>query len=199
MYPLFESIKVVDGQLQHIDWHEKRYIRSYEAFYKKSPLSHLSSHITIPAYAYVGVYKLRISYNKQYKKIEFNPYVLKEIASLKIVEANDISYDLKFKNRNDLLDVYKQKGDCDDVLIIKNGLVTDSSYSNIVFNDGKDWITPSSPLLLGTARARLLKQGVIKEQEIKKTDIASFDSFKLINAMRDFTEVKSISISKINF
>ncbi|MCL4155848.1 UNVERIFIED_CONTAM: hypothetical protein GTU68_066910 [Idotea baltica] len=197
MYPLFESIKVVDGKLHHIDWHHKRYARSYKSLYNKDPLSHLTDHISIPTYANVGIYKLRISYNDQYKKIEFDPYTIKEINSLKLVEKDKITYDSKFNDRSTLLEAYKQKDDCDDVLIIKNGLVTDSSYSNIVFYTGTKWVTPSSPLLLGTARARLINEGHIQEKEIKQSDISSFQSFKLINAMRSFDIIPSIDISQI--
>jgi len=197
MYPLFESIKLVDGEIHNVDWHQKRYERSYRALYSKSPISHLINHVTIPAYANVGTYKLRISYNDQYKKMEFDPYSLKEIKTLKMVVVNNINYDLKLHDRTALLDAYKQKESCDDILIIKNDMVTDSSYANIVFYNGKDWVTPNTPLLHGTARARLLHEGIIQEQEINVSDIATFQSFKLINAMRDFDRMKPVDIRHI--
>jgi len=197
MYPLFESIKVVDGEIHNVEWHQKRYEQSYKALYSKNPISHLINHVTIPAYANVGTYKLRISYNEQYKKIEFDPYVIKEINSLKLINDDNINYSSKFKDRTALLNAYQQKENCDDILIIKKGMVTDSSYANIVFYDGKDWVTPSVPLLHGTARARLIDEGRIMKQEIKVSDIPSFQSFKLINAMRDFEVVKAVDVSHI--
>ncbi len=197
MYPLFESIKVKDGKLCHPEWHQLRYERSYKKMYKKNPLSHLTSHLTIPAYANEGVFKLRISYNDQLRKIEFEPYLIKEIKTLKLVHLENIDYSSKFKDRSDLLDAYKQKDNCDDVLIIVNNRVTDSSYANIVFFDGTRWVTPTNPLLEGTARARLLDAGIVQTQEIQAKDIPSFNSFKLINALRDFHEVEPIPVQGI--
>lgn len=197
MYPLFESIKVKDGKLCHVDWHQLRYERSYKAMYKKPPLSHITSHVSIPAYANEGVFKLRISYNDHLRKIEFEPYVLKEIKSLKLVEVDNIDYSSKLKDRTALHEAYDKRGHCDDVLISIGGMVTDSSYANIVFFDGTDWVTPAKPLLQGTARARLLKERSIKVRDIKVEDIQSFISFKLVNALRGFNEVEAVDVMGI--
>ena len=61
------------------------------------------------------------------------------------------------------------RGDKDDILIIKNGKVTDTSYANVVLSDkeGK-CITPNSTYLLhGTRRASLLKSGKIRKAPVK--------------------------------
>lgn len=64
-----------------------------------------------------------------------------------------------------------QKGDCDEIIIIKNGLVTGTSFTNIaIYKDGK-WITPKHPLLLGTKRAALLEKGIIQEADITVDDL----------------------------
>jgi len=44
----------------------------------------------------------------------------------------------------------------DEVVFIKNGMVTDCSIGNLLFFDGHEWITPYIPLLKGTQRAFLL-------------------------------------------
>ena len=59
-----------------------------------------------------------------------------------------------------------KKGDCDDILIIRNGLITDMSYANVAFFDGTQWLTPRIPLLAGTCRERLLETGPIREADI---------------------------------
>ena len=188
---------MVDGRMLNIDWHQKRYLLSYLSMYNKSPLTNLVTNVNIPLEFNSGVYKLRISYNDRYKKIEFIPYAISKIETIKVVVDNEIKYDLKYSDRDKLLAAYKQKNSCDDVLIIKNGMVTDSSYSNIVFFDGKKWVTPSNPLLNGTARARLLSEKLIEEQHIKLEDLPTFESFKLINALRDFEKVDQSDISNI--
>ena len=199
MYPLFESIKVVDGKIQNVDWHEERYARSYEVMYSKRPLTQMISHVEIPEAAREGIYKLRISYNDRYKKIEFEPYKLKEIKTLKPLLLDNLDYGLKYTDRSALQAAYEQREDCDDVLIIKDGLVTDSSYANILLHDGKQWITPSTPLLGGTARARLIAEGVVEEREVTLGQLHSFECFKLVNALRDFDVVEQSDISNIKF
>ncbi|MEP2669007.1 MAG: aminotransferase class IV [Cyclobacteriaceae bacterium] len=83
-------------------------------------------------------------------------------------------------------------------MIAKNGLVTDSSYANILFRQDNCWYTPSNPLLSGTKRAELLDKGLIKEKEIPLQDVTQYESIKLINAMRGL-EQEEIDVSNIVF
>ena len=75
------------------------------------------------------------------------------------------------------------------MIFVKNGLVTDSSYANLVFFDGTEWVTPTTFLLNGTCRQRLLSERKIKERIIHATDIPSFTHIGLINAMIDLGEL----------
>ena len=86
--------------------------------------------------------------------------------------------------------LYDLRKNCDDILIVKRGQVTDSSISNIVFRRGKHWYTPWSALLKGTTRAYLLERNIIKEEKIRIEDLKTFESFKLINAMLEFDAPK---------
>jgi 4-amino-4-deoxychorismate lyase len=75
-------------------------------------------------------------------------------------------------------------------------LLTDSTYYNVALYNGKDWLTPKSPLLHGTARARLLKKGILKEADIKLKELQSFQKVCLFNALNDFGEVE-LGISEV--
>jgi 4-amino-4-deoxychorismate lyase len=90
------------------------------------------------------------------------------------------------------------RDDCDDILIVKKGNITDSSYSNIVFRRGKNWYTPWSALLKGTMRQNLIDNNKIFQEQIELEDIESFKSFKLINAMLEF-DGPEIDVSNIVF
>lgn len=90
----------------------------------------------------------------------------------------------------------EQKQSCDDILIVKNGFVTDSSISNIIFFDGYKWVTPDTPLLKGTMRQFLLEAAEIKEETITVQNLTTFTSFRLINAMLGF-DGPEIDVSKI--
>ena len=61
--------------------------------------------------------------------------------------------------------------------------MTDCSIGNLILRQGKKWYTPDTPLLLGTQREKLLREGKIQETTIFQEDIANFDEIKIINAM----------------
>ena len=77
-----------------------------------------------------------------------------------MIENNKICYSLKLTDRSQINRLLKQKGNYDDILIVKNGFITDTSISNIIFYNGSKWITPAAPLLKGTCRDKLLKEGL---------------------------------------
>ncbi|HEY8936446.1 MAG TPA: aminotransferase class IV, partial [Cyclobacteriaceae bacterium] len=130
------------------------------------------------------------------KDVEFIPYQPKSIRSLRIVEHDRINYEFKYADRRTIDRLFELRKGCDDIIIIKRGLVTDSSFSNIVFKKGKHWYTPWSALLKGTMRQSLLEDGIIEEEEIRKEDLKDFESFKLINAMLGF-DGPEVNISQI--
>lgn len=198
MYPLFETICIKNGQVQNIEWHQMRYVNSCRVYYGKSPSQNIMEGIIIPDLYKVGTYKMRISYNDISKIVEFEKYTIRDIKTLKIVEDNNIEYGLKYTNRSHLNNLRMKKEHCDDILILKNGIITDNSFCNIVFFDGHEWITPANPLLKGTARERLLASGRIKERNIIVPEIRNYLSFKLINAMRDFESIKETDVKNIS-
>ncbi len=197
MYPLFETVCINNGLLMHGKWHELRFENAYRIYYGKNPAYRLFDEIEIPEACKEGIFKLRISYNEFSKITEFEKYSIRDIFTLKLVEDNQINYNLKLTDRTQLNRLFSKKGDCDDILIVKNGWVTDSLYCNIVFSDGTGWFTPSAPLLKGTARARLIAEGSISEKSITVDDILSYRHFKLINAMRDFDRIEAVKMEHI--
>lgn len=109
-----------------------------------------------------------------------------------MVECDDINYQYKYYNRSKINELFQQHENCDDILIVKNEFVTDISYANIVFWDGDKWITPSTPLLHGTKRQKLINQKIITEKEIKLSDLHLFEKARIINAMIDLEESSDI-------
>lgn len=115
---------------------------------------------------------------------------MREIRSLKLVEDNEIDYSFKSTDRAPLNRLTARKGDCDEVLIVKKGLLTDTSFTNVAVFDGERWLTPRHPLLLGTKRASLLERQVIKEADISVETLMNAQKVSLINAMIDLGEIE---------
>ena len=183
MFPLVETIKILNGEIYNLLYHQRRLEYSFEVYFKIKPFFLLQNVITIPEEFSKGLVKLRFLYTKDDCKLEFSNYKPRKIKTLKVIENNKICYSLKFTDRFQINSLLKQRGDYDEVLIVKNKFITDTSIANIVFYNNNEWVTPATPLLKGTCRNRLLKEGKIKEEIIQITDLYKFKSFCLINAM----------------
>ena len=134
------------------------------------------------------LFKWRVVYGSQgVETIEYAPYVMRSIRTLKLVTANHINYRYKSTDRSELNRLTAQKGNCDDIVIVKNGFITVTSFTNLALFDGHQWQTPAHPLLAGTQRALLLEQGKIKE---KKSEFPK----SLNNTPSSFKKKQEISI-----
>jgi len=195
---LVETIRTEDGKLLNVVFHNERMIRSlYEIFGLKKEID-LEKHITVPLTAKNGIFKCRVEYDDKTTKIEFLPYIIRSVRSLKLIMDDNISYPCKYIKRDNIQRLMEMRGNCDDILIIKKGMVTDSSYANVVFRDlNGNWVTPSTYLLPGTRRASLLQRGLINETIITYRDINKYTEVKLINAMIGIDDTIGIPVGNI--
>jgi 4-amino-4-deoxychorismate lyase len=198
MSRLIESIKLLDGEFYNLRYHEQRMLRSLKALYGFNSTLKLGEFLRATEFPARGMHKCRIVYDEASTEISFAPYTPKRIAQVKIVEGNEIAYEFKFEDRAAIDRLFNFREGCDDILITKNGAVTDCSFSNIVFRSGEIWYTPASALLKGTMRQNLIDKNYIQEKEIHKNDIPAFETFKIINAMLEF-DSPEIEVSNIVF
>ncbi|MDD5185294.1 MAG: aminotransferase class IV [Paludibacter sp.] len=197
MCRFFESIKLQDGVFYRLELHQERVNKTFKThFPDKKPID-LVKNIYLSTIPQTGIYKCRIVYDSSVQSLEYTPYVRREIRSLKLVDTDMESKAYKMEDRTGLNAVFAQRGDCDDVLLVKNGFLTDTSYSNIALFDGKQWFTPRTPLLYGVNRAGLLTEGKIIEKDIKTEELMNFQSLTLFNALIEFGDI-ILDISVIN-
>lgn len=187
MYSLIESICVLDGKARNLEYHQKRMDESVSNLYgiqNSLNLNKLISEMDFPAQ---GKYKLRLVYSDKIDSTELIPYTQPSVNSFQLVEDNEIEYNFKKEDRSDLLRLKNQTA-ADEIIIVKNGLITDTSISNLVFYDGTRLFTPAKPLLRGVMRCRLLALEKLIEKDISPENLNEFKSFKPINAMLDLNE-----------
>lgn len=181
-----ETIRAVDGEIFHISYHQKRYESVLESF-GISEYKDIKEFLNPPK---IGIYRCRLIYDiskvPHVIDVTYHEYKKKDVNSLKLVFNNEIDYSVKSVNREEIDTLYNARDDGDEILIIKNLLVCDTSIANIAFYRNGEWITPKKPLLKGTTRARLLDEGKIVEADIKVQDIRNFSKVALLNAMVDF-------------
>jgi len=192
-----ESICINDGRPENLEAHiERMHLTALEHGFRLPVLPTIAS--VLPNHLTQGKVKWRILYREEIQTMEFLPYKPKTVRSLRLVEGNP-DYTFKYADRSALEDLLTQKGDCDEILVVREGLVTDTSYSNVVLQQGDQFYTPTSYLLNGTRRQQLLRSGRIKEREIRATDLHRYDRLLLINALLDIGETASIAIHHIHW
>jgi len=178
-----ETIKALDGRIENLAYHQKRY-ESVLASYGVVDYKDLGAFLSPPP---KGLYRCRVVYTlDKIVEVTYHPYVKRSIKHLKAITANELDYAKKYVDRKPLNALYAKRGSCDDILIIQNALITDTSIANVAFFDGVDWFTPKQPLLAGTTRQRLLDSGFLQEADIALQSLDQFEKMALMNAMIDF-------------
>lgn len=196
---LFETIQIKEGIPQRLDYHNERMNRSRIELFCLLEELYLEDFIQIPQAFSKGLVKCRVVYGEQMERVEFEMYDAKNHDSFFLVNSN-INYAHKYLERSAFNQLKSALPTSSEIIIIQNGLITDTSYSNLIFKDFKGyWWTPESYLLAGTQREFLLDQGVISEAEIKASDLSKYSHFMMINALLDFDEARAIPVDRINF
>jgi len=185
---LLETIKITNRCFQHPEYHQARVDQSRAVLFPQSGRLDLSD-ISIPPKLTQGIYKCRVVYGEKIGQIEFLPYFKKPVNQVKLVEADNLEYPFKYLNRSAFLELLKNNPGYDELIIVQQGLITDTSYSNLAFYTGSKWYTPASPILKGTCRQRLLDEGILEEADITPADLPKFTRGSLINAMLELDEL----------
>ena len=135
-------------------------------------------------------------YVNEIESIEFLPYSFRKKQKVGIVQADEIDYSYKYANREKLEKLIAGT-DFDDIIIVKNGYVTDALFSNLVFETEKGLFTPKTFLLPGTKRQYLLDKQVISETTIRAKDIFDYSKIRFINSMIDIEDDIFIETKKL--
>lgn len=188
MYPFFESIKCLNGSIYNLRYHEERMQSTRLAAYGLNNKVRIRRRLVIPADCRRGLYKCRISYGLDLGPITFSPYHQQLITSIRPVTI-DYSYPYKTNDREMLQASYQERDGADEVLLVREGLITDTSYHNVVCWYGDKRVTPEVPLLPGTMRAKLLRQGRIHTGRLTLDDLRAADQVGLINALNPLGKV----------
>lgn len=138
-----------------------------------------------------GGVKCRVLYDERgICEVTYTPYHMRPVSSLRLVTDNDIDYTYKSTDRSSLNRCFAQRGEADDVLIVRRGLLTDTSIANIALFDGNQWVTPLHPLLCGVRRRSLLENGTITARDIYASEWENFARIRLFNGMIGWGELE---------
>lgn len=190
MCRFIETIRIEHGRAHNLTRHEQRMEATCRHFGFQAPLAELNricNHPTLPR----RLSKLRIVYGPEgIVEKSYTPYSIRKVDTLGLVDGFDIDYSYKFLNRNCINQLKDGNSHFDEIIIVRHGLITDTSYTNLAFFDGRTWFTPRTPLLPGTMRARLLEEGRLTLCDIRPSGLNVFSHVTLINAMLNLGELQ---------
>lgn len=119
------------------------------------------------------------------------PYAPRRIETLRLVHDDHIDYSLKRTDRSALDACFARRRGADDVIIVRRGLLTDTTVANLALFDPHTarWYTPAVPLLTGTHRSALLSAGVLTPlPDLTPESLARFTRLRLFNALLGWGE-----------
>ncbi len=184
----FETIKIENGVIQNLELHNSRLNRTILENFNIFTNIDISKSINIPSIK--ENFRCKVLYTKEIEKVEFHPIVKRVFQSFKLIET-DLKYIYKNTDRKKIDLLFKQKGSCNDIIMVKNGLLTDTSIANIAFFDKSVWITPKTPIFRGIFREYLLKHKLILEKDVRIKEIENYTGFAIMNAIIGFHVVKN--------
>jgi len=188
---LLETIRIEDGEVHNLIYHQRRMDQSRAALFPHASTLNLADHLDIPQER--GCFRCRVLYAEDIVSIQYLPYKPKPIERLKIVPSN-IDYRYKYADRHALEQLLQENPHADEIIIEKEGLLTDTTIANIaLFREGK-WYTPKTPLLEGTMRQKLLDEGLLHPKNIASSEIKHYSLVALMNAMIGFKILNKFTI-----
>jgi 4-amino-4-deoxychorismate lyase len=194
MYRFIESIKVQHRGFQHMEWHNKRFNETRRVFFPSLPEVDLAKMLVLPETIDEGIYKCRVVYGLEIEEVTYQPYRMPCVRSLRLVDDKMMDYSYKYEDRDGLQKLLTLKGDADDILIVRDGCIVDTSYSNVALFDGSHWYTPETFLLNGTCRQRLLAEGILREAPVTLQNLFCYEEVRPINAMLELYQTPSVRV-----
>jgi 4-amino-4-deoxychorismate lyase len=174
----FETIKCLDEQIFNLKYHKQRISKT------------VGLNINLEEYIYPPNNKLlkcKVIYDSDgILDIIFDVYIIKEIKTFKFIYDDKIEYKFKSINRDYINTLYNKRGDNDEIIIVQNGYITDTSIANIAIFNKNRWFTPEKTLLEGTTKNRYLEKNKILEKNITVDEFKNAQKIALMNAMIDF-------------
>ena len=184
----FETIKCDDYEIFNLDYHNKRVANT------------IGLNLNLQEYVYpisAELLRCKVIYDKnEILDVSYFPYNKREIKSFKLVFDDEITYSKKYLDRNSLDKLFEKRAEFDEIIIIKNKIVTDTSIANIAIFYENMWITSKNCLLAGTTRNRLIEEKKLIEKDICISMLKKASKIALMNAMIGFDIKEDYSFSE---
>ena len=148
-----ETIRYADGRLHLLDLHTDRMRATRREVYGIEGPGLDTSMFHIPPHLADLTVKCRVIYGRDIDDIQYEAYTPRPLSRLRMVSDNTVDYHLKYLDRTPLAYPDIPLRPDEGLVIVKDGLVTDSTYANLLLLAPGRAYTPSTPLLPGSTQA----------------------------------------------
>ena len=193
-----ETLRIQDGHPCHLDDHTDRMRRTAQHFGFTAPTLPHDIEARLPADLRTGTIRCRVLYDHTLREITFTPYRKRLIERLIAVDAGVMDYAFKYADRSPLARPQIPLAETDELLFVRDGDVTDTSYTNLILRRGDELVTPDTFLLDGTGRRRVLRTGRVRTARVRLSDLPAYDELLLVNAMMPLDEAIRLPISAVH-
>lgn len=181
----FETIKCENDEVFNLEYHQRRISKT------------IGLNLDLQEYIYAPndkLYRCKLIYDETgVLDVQFFPYTKRDIKSFKLIFDDEIEYEKKYLNRENIDKLFDKREDCDEIIIIKNGVVTDTSIANIAIFYENKWLISKNSLLEGTTKARLVEEKFLQQKDISVQMLQGSTKIALLNAMIGFDEIEDYS------
>lgn len=196
--PIFiETIRMVNRKASDLMYHQQRVDKTLSDN-NLPPLNIERLLYDMPQDVPFSVCRCRITYGQTPTRVTLSPYIPIVRKRVKVVRQDGLSYLYKYADRLQI-DRLVSGSACDDIIIVKNNMVTDSSIANLVFENREGLFTPTTPLLKGTERQRLIDNGIVSLRAIAVDDIRNYERVYFVNAMNPFASMPAFPITDLEY
>lgn len=192
-----ETIRIQDGHARHVADHIDRMRRTALHFGFTAPALPADLDALVPHTLRTGTVRCRIVYGHTLRELTFTPYHRRRLERLIAVDAGAMDYALKYADRSPLERPNIPLSEADELLFVRGGYVTDTSYTNLILRRGDELVTPDTFLLDGTCRRRLLRTAQVRTATIRLSDLSAYDELLLVNAMMPLGEALRLPVTSV--
>jgi 4-amino-4-deoxychorismate lyase len=189
MFHLVESIRIKDGKVYNLKYHLRRINRAKRELYNILTPTDLSRVLKKVNTGSKGIFKCRVIYNQEETWTEIKKYKSPLISSAKLIFNNSVEYKHKYIARRELEILYNSRDGADEIIIVKNGFITDAYYFNIILLIDGEFLTPQYPLLNGVMRQFLIDRGKIKVAKLSVNSLKVAEKIFFINALNPLGKI----------
>ena len=132
MCRFIETIRIEGGKVWNLSYHNARMNTTRKRVWGNCPA--LSLEDILKPEPWQERTRCRVVYGENIEEVVYIPYTIRQVSSLKLVPCDDIAYELKSADRSMLNKLFALRGEKDDILIVKNGRITDTSIANVTLS-----------------------------------------------------------------